>query len=191
MGLPNIYEFWGTDLNYVIDFVQTGSLAFGSAERHAAFRVVRRAFDSIINHLILCAKNPGTPWHNPGTPDLRSSHSWHSPRGPPPRGNCPKTVSRGISPESRSRNFCPATAVFTPLVFLPRDLGDYFASSFGSLATTFPFSHTYTGVPCIRATSRAVRAARRNPRPTPAAKLSAFLGSFDRVVTGRAPAILV
>jgi len=38
------------------------------------------------------------------------------------------------------------------------------------------------GVPCIRATSRAVRAARRIPRPTPAAKLSGFFGDFRRVV---------
>jgi hypothetical protein len=81
--------------------------------------------------------------------------------------------------------------VFTQFALMRRNLDDYFASSFGSLATTFPFSHTYTGVPCIRATSRAVRAARRKPRPTPAAKLSAFLDRFDRVVTGRAPAILV
>ena len=50
--------------------------------------------------------------------------------------------ARGIGPESRPRIFARQQAVFTPLAFLPRDLGDYFASSLGSLATTFPFSHT-------------------------------------------------
>jgi hypothetical protein len=40
----------------------------------------------------------------------------------------------------------------------------------------------------MRAILRAVFAARRNPRPTPAAKLSGFLRALRRVVTGRAPA---
>src|ERR1700688_122017 len=43
----------------------------------------------------------------------------------------------------------------------------------------------------MRATSRAVRAARRIPRPTPAAKLSGFFGDFRRVVMVHAPAISV
>jgi hypothetical protein len=43
----------------------------------------------------------------------------------------------------------------------------------------------------MRATSRAVRAARRIPRPTPAAKLSGFFGDLRRVVMVRAPAISV
>src|SRR5271156_4068565 len=47
---------------------------------------------------------------------------------------------------------------------------------FGSFATTLPFSHTYIGVPYMRATLRAVRALFLKPRPTPAAKLSVFFG---------------
>jgi hypothetical protein len=43
----------------------------------------------------------------------------------------------------------------------------------------------------MRATSPAVRAARRKSRPTPAAKLSFFFGALCRVVVGLAPAIPV
>jgi len=46
-------------------------------------------------------------------------------------------------------------------------------------------------VPCIRATFRAVFAARRKPRPTPAAKLSGFLDFLRRAVMGLVPAIAV
>ena len=42
---------------------------------------------------------------------------------------------------------------------------------YGFLATTLPFSHTYNGVPYIRAVFCASFAARRTARPTPAAKL--------------------
>jgi hypothetical protein len=63
-------------------------------------------------------------------------------------------------------------------------------NTYGFLATTLPSSQMYIGVPCMRATSRAVRAARRIPQPTPAAKLSGFFG-VRRVVMVRAPAISV
>src|SRR5437773_2032034 len=49
----------------------------------------------------------------------------------------------------------------------------------GFFATTLPFSHTYSGVPYIRAVLRASLAARRNARPTPTEKCSGF---FARVL---------
>jgi hypothetical protein len=49
---------------------------------------------------------------------------------------------------------------------------------YGFSATTLPFFQKYMGVPCMRATLRAVFAARRIPRPTPAAKLSGSLRFF-------------
>jgi hypothetical protein len=58
---------------------------------------------------------------------------------------------------------------------------------YGFFATTLPFSQKYTGVPCMRATLRAVLAARRIPRPTPAAKLSGFLGVLRLVVMDAFP----
>ncbi len=39
---------------------------------------------------------------------------------------------------------------------------------------TLPFSQKYSGVPCIRAVLRALRAASRSPRPTPSEKVSGF-----------------
>src|SRR5580692_421350 len=57
---------------------------------------------------------------------------------------------------------------------------------YGFSATTLSFLQKYTGVPCMRATLRAVLAARRIPRPTPAAKLSGFFGFLRCVVMGRA-----
>ena len=62
---------------------------------------------------------------------------------------------------------------------------------YGFSATTLPFFQKYTGVPCMRATLRAVFAARRIPRPTPAAKLSGFLGVLRFVVMVRVPAVVV
>ena len=53
------------------------------------------------------------------------------------------------------------------------------ARAYGFFATTLPFSHTYSGVPYIRAVLRASFAARHRARPTPAAKDS------DRVALGR------
>jgi hypothetical protein len=52
-------------------------------------------------------------------------------------------------------------------------------NTYGFLAMTLPSSQAQIGVPCIRAASRAVRAARRIPRPTPAAKLSGFFWRFS------------
>jgi hypothetical protein len=43
----------------------------------------------------------------------------------------------------------------------------------------------------MRATLRAVLAARRIPRPTPAAKLSGFLGVLRLVVMDRVPVVAV
>ncbi len=53
------------------------------------------------------------------------------------------------------------------------------------------FPHTYIGVPCMRATSRAVRALFLKPRPTPSEKLSTFFGRLDRVLKARAPQVSV
>jgi hypothetical protein len=62
---------------------------------------------------------------------------------------------------------------------------------YGFSATTLPFFQKYMGVPCMRATLRAVLAARRIPRPTPAAKLSGLLGVLRLVVMVRVPSVLV
>jgi hypothetical protein len=48
-------------------------------------------------------------------------------------------------------------------------------TDYGFLATSLPFSQRYMGVPYIRAVFCASLAARRNARPTPVAKCSAFL----------------
>ena len=58
----------------------------------------------------------------------------------------------------------------------------------GFFATTLPFSHTYIGVPCIRAVLRATLAALRSARPT--ACESALVVFFLLVVfMGLPPAI--
>jgi hypothetical protein len=60
---------------------------------------------------------------------------------------------------------------------------------YGFSATTLPFFQKYMGVPCMRATLRAVFSASRSPRPTPSEKLSGFLrflGILDLVVIRRA-----
>ena len=58
---------------------------------------------------------------------------------------------------------------------------------YGFSATTLPFFQKYMGVPCMRATLRAVLAARRIPRPTPAAKLSGFFRVLRLVVMDCVP----
>jgi hypothetical protein len=58
----------------------------------------------------------------------------------------------------------------------------------GRLATTLPFSQTYSGVPCIRAVRRAASPARSSARSTRAASLGfrlefpVFLGAFAFMV---------
>jgi hypothetical protein len=51
---------------------------------------------------------------------------------------------------------------------------------YGFSATTLPFFQKYTGVPCMRATLRAVFAARRIPRSIPASHLSDLIIALNR-----------
>jgi hypothetical protein len=64
--------------------------------------------------------------------------------------------------------------------------------SYGFLATTLPFSHTYSGVPYIRAVVLASFAARRKARPTPATKDSGRLvfGRFLDFIEAPSPTVV-
>ena len=63
---------------------------------------------------------------------------------------------------------------------------------YGFLATTLPFSHTYSGVPYIRAVFGASFAARRKARPTLAAKDSGRLvfGPFLDFIEAPSPTLV-